>query len=148
MLFHLLFQKQSLRSFSEKIAYFFELKLQKSMYNRLLFLICISFGSCVNGELTFNPPETTRAQIPHKRKTIFDKHKVYSDEELAWKRENEIFQVFVNEHNQIFIGGKLMELEQIKSAGKRYITNYEKSIQNYGKKKRKRGTESHFFDSK
>ena len=94
------------------------------MYGKLLMLICITLGSCADSEITMNSSETTRAEIPRRRKTVFDKKKEHSEEELAWKRKYEIFQVFLDENNQIFIGDKLTELKGLKEKGKTFYYDY------------------------
>jgi biopolymer transport protein ExbD len=101
------------------------------MYGKLLMLVCITFGSCANNEMNVSPSDTDdTVYIPikracfQKRKSIFDKKREYSDEEINWKRKYEIFQVFVDKNNQIFVGGKLVRLENLKLLGKTFYRNY------------------------
>ena len=96
-------------------------------FNRFLPLLLI-LTSCTNNETSFTAEEYNQLRPNRKRMTIFDKMKEHSEEELAWKRENEIFQVVVKRNNQIFVRGKLVELKDLKRMGKRFFYKYRENL--------------------
>jgi biopolymer transport protein ExbD len=100
------------------------------MGRKLFLLVCIVFGSCANNETPINALETNAAQYLSKRgsfskrTSVFDKKREYSEEEIIWKRKYEIFQIFVDENNQILVGEELIKLENLKSTGKAFYHDY------------------------
>lgn len=96
------------------------------MFNKLFIPLLLLLVGCANNEITITAEEYNQLRPTKKRMTVFDKMKEYSDEELNWKRENEILQVVVDKNNQIFVRGQLIDLKDLKGIGKRFFYDYEK----------------------
>lgn len=96
------------------------------IYNKLLIPLCLLFFGCGNNEIIISVEEYNQLKTSKKRITIFDKKREHSEEELNWRRENEIFQVFVDKNNQIFVKEKLTNLTDLKGLGKSFFYNYHK----------------------
>ncbi len=96
------------------------------MLNKLLILLLLFLVGCANNEITINAEEYDQLKPTKKRMNVFDKMKEYSDEELNWKRENEILQVVVDKNNQVFVRGQLISLKDLNRIGKNFFYDYEK----------------------
>ena len=96
------------------------------MYNKILIFLCLFLTSCSSNEISFTAEEYEQLRPNRKRVTVLDKLREQSEEELTWKRENEIFQVMVKSDTQIYVRGNLVDLRDLKSKGKSFFYNYKK----------------------